>query len=105
MYPVVLEMSKYRLNKHVERNILREVFNTERNLNQSLGGADGRTEWLEIEIFARPIPKFMLEELEQAKTASNGKRLAIAVWHEKGKPYGDAIVYMRLKDFTDNFGH
>lgn len=98
-------MSKYRLNKHVERNILRQYFNTERDWDkQAEGGADGENSWCVIEIFARPHTKFLWQELQQAIDQAQGRKLPVGVWHEKGKNYDDAIVYMRLKDFYDYFG-
>ena len=79
-----------------------KILKSKRIVDQSGGSCDLINDWLAIEIFQKPIPKYLREELGQAVTSA-GKRLPIAVWREKGKKDMDAIVIMRLKDFVDYY--
>ena len=75
-----------------------KILKSKRIVDQSGGSCDLINDWLAIEIFQKPIPAYLKEELEQA-IKSAGRRLPIAVWREKGKKDKDALVIMRLKDF------
>lgn len=62
-------------------------------------------EWA-IEVFTKIHPKYMRDEHAQAEKAAlkKGKGcIPITVWCQKSKPDDQAFVYMRLKDFIDNF--
>ena len=77
-----------------------ELFKARRIIDQSGGSCDLINDWLAVEIFQKPIPAYLKEELLQA-IRSAGRRLPIAVWREKGKKDKDALVIMRLSDFME----
>ncbi len=57
---------------------------------------------LSIEVKSRKsLPGWLLEALEQAQAATEDGRLPVAVIHQDRKPYRDALVVVRLKDFAD----
>jgi len=87
--------------RHMENKILREYFGTVRQLQetQSVGtSCDGYTNDLALELGTHDIPKWLWQELQQAIDHSRGK-IPVAVIHEKGTPYDDSIVILRLEDF------
>ena len=77
-----------------------ELLMLKRVRDQADGSCDGLNDWLAAEMFQKPIPAYLKEELKQA-IKSAGRRLPIAVWREKGKKDKDALVIMRLSDFMD----
>ena len=77
-----------------------KIFKATRIVDQSGGSCDLINSHLAIEIFQKPIPEYLWEELRQAVRCA-GRRLPIAVWREKGKKDKDALVIMRLQDFED----
>ena len=77
-----------------------DIFKAKRIIDQSGGSCDLINSWLAIEIFQKPIPGYLKEELEQA-VRSAGHRLPIAVWREKNKKDMEAFVVIRLEDFRD----
>ena len=77
-----------------------ELLKLKRVRDQADGSCDGLNDWLAVEMFQKPIPAYLKDELEQA-IKSAGRRLPIAVWREKGKKDKDALVIIRLKDFLE----
>jgi hypothetical protein len=58
---------------------------------------------LSIEVKSRKtLPAWLLDALEQAHASSTDGRLPVAVLHADRKPYRDALVVVRLKDFADH---
>lgn len=56
---------------------------------------------LSIEVKAREtLPAWLLDALEQARAASGGGRLPVAVLHQDRKPYRDALCVLRLEDLA-----
>lgn len=49
----------------------------------------------------RTLPAWLLEALEQATTSSTDGKLPVAVLHQQGKPYADALCVVRLEDLAD----
>ena len=79
----------------------------ERIIDQSKKSCDVLSEWLAVEGFQKPIPKYLKEELSQALYTAQlhgWKHLPIAIWREKHKRDDEALVIMRLIDFEDWFG-
>lgn len=91
-----------RKHRHMENIILRRYFNTERNLQekQSVSVCDGYTELETIELGTHAIPKWIWKELNQAIRHLREGTLPIFIAHEKGTPYDDSIVMMRLSDYV-----
>jgi hypothetical protein len=83
---------------------------TERRVAEILGGervpVNGRIrssapDTLSIEVKSRKrVPAWLTEAMEQAKASSRDGRLPVAVLHQKGKPYADALCVMRLEDLA-----
>ena len=87
----------------------------ERRIAQLLGGqrvpVSGRTrgdapdvahERLSIEIKGRKtLPAWLLDALAQARAATKDGRVPVAVLHQDGQQYRDAVVVMRLADFVE----
>ena len=91
-----------RKHRHMENRILRDYFGTVRHLQetQSVGrSCDGYTATHAIELGTHDIPKWASQELQQAIDHSRGL-IPISVIHEKGTPYDDSIVMMRLADYV-----
>ncbi len=58
-------------------------------------------ESLSVEVKSRKsIPAWLRDALEQAQAASRDGRLPVAVIHEEGRPYRDALVVMSLGEFA-----
>ena len=88
----------YKYEKRYEK-----LLRARRIIDQSGGSCDLINDWLAIEIFQKPIPAYLKEELGQA-IKSAGKRLPIAVWREKYQKDEDALVIMRLRDWLEWYG-
>ena len=57
---------------------------------------------LSIEVKSRKsLPAWLLDAIEQAQAASEDGRLPVAVLHQDRTPYRDALVVIRLEDFTN----
>ena len=57
---------------------------------------------LSIEVKHRAsIPQWLCEAIEQAQASATPAQIPIAVIHQHGKPYADALVVMTLADFTE----
>ncbi len=86
----------------------------ERRIAQLLGGqrvpVSGRTrgdapdvthERLSIEVKSRKtLPAWLLDALAQARAATKDGRVPVAVLHQDGQQYWDALVVTRLADFV-----
>lgn len=58
-------------------------------------------ERLSLEVKSRKsVPAWLTEALQQATASSRDGRLPVAVIHEQGGPYADALCVMRLADFA-----
>ena len=80
-----------------------DIFKARRIVDQSGGSCDLISPHLAIEIFQKPIPQYLKDELAQAVNSA-GRRLPIAVWREKGKKDLDALVIIRLSDWLEWYG-
>jgi hypothetical protein len=78
-----------------------KIFKARRIVDQSGGSCDLINDWLAVEVFQKPIPEYLKEELAQAVKSANVFRLPIAVWREKNKKDMEALVVMRLQDFKE----
>ncbi len=91
---------------------------TERQIAAALGGErvpitgrqrgsapDVRHDWLAIEVkHRRRIPAWLLEAMAQARASAGASQLPIAVVHEHGHRFSEALVVLRLEDFREWFG-
>ena len=94
-------MSQYRLDKHVERRIAK-MLGGERTGH--LGGADVIAGHIACEVKSRgQLPQWLTEAIEQAEQHA-GERLPLAVLHQAGDRYMDALVVVRMSDFLDWYG-
>jgi hypothetical protein len=87
----------------------------ERRIAQLLGGqrvpVSGRTRGdvpdvahhrLSIEVKScKTLPAWLLNALAQARAATKDGRVPVAVLHQDGQQYRDALVVMRLADFVE----
>jgi hypothetical protein len=87
----------------------------ERRIAELLGGrrvpVSGRTrgdapdvahERFSIEVKSRKtLPAWLLDALAQARAATKDGRVPVAVLHQDGQQYRDALVVMRLADFVE----
>ena len=87
----------------------------ERRIADILGGrrvpVSGRTcgdrpdikhDALSVEVKSRKsLPAWMENAMQQAKAASKNGELPVAVLHQDGKRYTEALVVIRLVDFAD----
>jgi GAF domain-containing protein len=87
----------------------------ERQIARRLGGqrvgvtgrstADVIGAWFVAEIkYRKTLPQWLKDALAQARAAANDQQLPIAVLHESGQRFSDAIIMLRLADFEDWFG-
>ena len=79
----------------------------ERISNHALGlqTPDCESDWLSVEVKHRKaLPGWLLDALDQAETNASAGTLAVAVLHQAGQRYDDALVVLRLSDFVDWFG-
>jgi hypothetical protein len=93
--------------KAVERQIARRLGGQRVPITGRARGSapDVDHPWLSIEVKHRKrLPQWLLDALDQARAAANDQQLPIAVLHENGRRFSDAIVVMRLADFEDWFG-
>lgn len=88
---------------------------TERKIAEILGGRripiSGRQrgdapdiahDTLSLEVKNRKsIPAWLTEALTQATASSRDGRLPVAVLHQQGKPYADALCVIRLEDLAE----
>jgi hypothetical protein len=65
-----------------------------------------KTPFFSVEVKHREsLPDWMLDAMAQAKASMrNDTQLPVVVFHQKGMEYGDSVVMLRLKDFSDYFG-
>ena len=94
-----------RKHRFMENRILRDYFETDRNLQekQSESVCDGYTDEYTIELGTHPIPQWVWKELGQAIKHLVEGTIPIFIAHEKGTDYDDSIVMIRLGDFYDRF--
>ena len=75
--------------------------------NHALGmrTPDCESDWLSVEVKHRKaFPAWLTGALAQAATNATPGKLPVAVLHQEGQRYDDALVVVRLCDFTDWFG-
>lgn len=92
--------------KHAERAVARRI-GGERLSNHALGlrTPDCESDWLSVEVKHRKaLPSWLLDALGQARTNATPGKLPVAVLHQAGQRYDDALVVVRLSDFVDWFG-
>lgn len=73
---------------------------------------DVRHQWLAIEVKSRArMPLLLATAMDQARKSAEwskkrgeGDKLPIAVVHQRGQHFHNALVVMSLGDFTDYFG-
>ena len=96
--------TNYQRGAAAERRIASEL-NGRRTGNTGKASADVRSTWLAVEVKERSVlPRWLKHAVAQAVGAAGVSWLGIAVLHEHGERYGDALVVMRLSDFRDWFG-
>lgn len=96
--------TNYQRGAAAERRIASEL-SGKRTGNTGRAAADVRTTWLAVEVKARrSLPAWLKHAVSQAVGAAGPTWLGIAVLHEHGERYDDALVVMRLGDFRDWFG-
>jgi hypothetical protein len=90
--------------KAIERRVAR-MFGTERIGTREGGQApDWENDWTVGEVVCHPIPAWILKELAQAeRRRTDHDKLRLLVIHEKGQDLDEALVVMRLGQFTDWF--
>ena len=75
-------------------------------------GSDIEHRWLspEVKVRSASIPRYILDWITQAvrgalvdQKKSRSAHLGVVIWHQKGAPYDEAIVMLRLSDFMDWF--
>lgn len=101
-------------HKTVERE-RRRLLGLERDVHLGEAGADGRGEWLIVEVKCRKmLPRWILDGYMQAlsralilaqENPEDPPRLAIEIVHQKGDHWKHDLVVMRLGDFVDWFGN
>ena len=97
-------VTNYQRGAAAERRIASEL-NGHRTGNTGKASADVRTAWLAVEVKERSsLPAWLKRAVAQAVGAAGVSWLGIAVLHEAGERYDDALVVMRLGDFRDWFG-
>jgi len=92
--------------KEAERQIARRVGGA-RISNHALGlrTPDVESSWLSVEVKHRKrLPVLITGALAQARRNATAGKLAVAVLHEEGQRYDDAVVMVRLGDWVDWFG-
>lgn len=59
---------------------------------------------LSVEVKSRSkLPDWIEEGMRQAESSSKKGRVPVCVLHQDRRPYDEAVVLVRLKDFADNF--
>ena len=92
--------------KQAEREVAARIGGV-RTANYALGlrTPDCESDWLSVELKHRKtLPGWLLDALDQAETNASAGTLAVAVLHQAGQRYDDALVVLRLSDFVDWFG-
>lgn len=92
--------------KEAERQVARRVGGA-RVSNHALGlrTPDVESSWLSVEVKHRKrLPVLITSALAQAQRNATAGKLAIAVLHEEGQRYDDAVVVVRLGDWVEWFG-
>lgn len=92
--------------KQAERAVARRIGGV-RISNHALGlrTPDCESDWLSVEVKHRKtLPAWLQDTLDQARRNAAPGKLAIAVLHQAGRRYDDALVVLRLSDFVDWFG-
>ncbi|MCS7260607.1 MAG: hypothetical protein NZ765_07485 [Anaerolineae bacterium] len=94
-----------KLWKATERTIARRL-NGQRTGATGRSGADVVNGWLSVEVKTRrQLPKWLHEALQQARAGAGEGQLAVAILHQTGDRYDDAVVLIRLRDFEAWFGN
>lgn len=66
---------------------------------------DIKHDWLSIEVkHWRVFPCWIRDALAQAVASVRGNQLPVAILHQKGQRYDDALIVIRLSDFVAWFG-
>lgn len=92
--------------KKAEREVAARIGGV-RTANHALGlkTPDCESDWLSVEVKHRKtLPAWLVGALDQARRNAAPGKLAIAVLHQAGQRYDDALVVLRLSDFVDWFG-
>ncbi len=92
--------------KQAEREVAQRIGGV-RTANHALGlkTPDCESDWLSVEVKHRKaLPGWLLDALAQARTNASAGKLSVAVLHQAGQRYDDALVVLRLSDFIDWFG-
>lgn len=86
--------------KSVERAIAKRVGGQRVPVSGRAGQPDIDHPFLVIEAKHRKrLPRWLLEAVEQAERAKRSGQMAIAVLHQHGQRYDQALVVMRLQEF------
>lgn len=91
--------------KRAERRIAQLVGGRRVPVTGRRGQPDVAHPWLAVEVKTRErLPRWLVAALAQARGAASSDQLPVAVLHERGMRYRDALVVLRLGDFLDWFG-
>lgn len=91
--------------KHAERVIAKLVGGQRIPVSGRSGQPDVQHPWLSIEVKHRKIlPQWLIQAVGQAERAARPGQLPVAVLHQHGQRYSEALVLMRLRDFEAWFG-
>ncbi len=91
--------------KAVERRIAERLNGRRVPVSGRAGQPDIAHPWLSIEVkHRRRLPQWLTGALQQAEWAAQPGQLPIAVLHEHGQRYREALVVVRLGDFQEWFG-
>jgi len=91
--------------KDVERAVAHRLGGQRVPVSGRAGQPDVVHPWLAIEVkHRRSLPRWLLSALAQARAAAQPGQLPVAVLHEHGQRYRDALVVLRLADFEEWFG-
>ena len=84
---------------------MRKALHLERDVHLGEEGADGRNEWLVVELKCRKkLPAWIIAAVMQAIERSTPSQLPIAILHEKGTRHSIDLVVMVREDFETWFG-
>lgn len=91
--------------KYAERALAKLVGGERVPVSGRAGQPDIRHPWLAIEVKHRKtLPQWILGAVQQAERAAQPSQLPIAILHQHGQRYREALVVLRLKDFEAWFG-
>ncbi len=91
--------------KFAERRIARQLGGQRIPVSGRAGQPDIRHPWLSIEVkHRRRLPRWLLTALAQAEQAATPGQLPVAILHQHGQRYSEALVVLRLQDFREWFG-